>query len=151
MVNLNDLLKFLMEIDKLNKTFIYNNSSIQPNYHRWIHFQLWNLCCYIGLHFCTFVSMCPKQVGWNLDGGNMLWQVDLPKPHLQWEPYLPQSTKGSRRLVMNGKGKTSIGNENWKTKVLWVSYHYLHTTLLHFLSPFVYLFTKIIIKTMFTW
>jgi len=37
----------------------------------------------------------------------------LSKPHLQWEPYLPQSTKGPSRMVMNGKVK----NKHWKWKL----------------------------------
>lgn len=132
MVNLNDLLKFLTKIDKLNKTFIYNNSSIQPttmnefisNYEICV-----TLVCTLHLSFHVSKATWMK-FGWR----QHVVASRLPKPHLQWEPYLPQSTKGSWRMVMNGKVETSIGNENWKTKVLWVSYHYLHHSIVFFES-----------------
>jgi hypothetical protein len=94
---------------------------------------------------CTFLSMCQKQVGWNLDGGNMLWQVDCPSPTYNENLIFPNPQKDLEEWLWMVRSKQTLAMKIEKPRSFG-SPIIICTTLLYFLNPFVYLFTKIIIK-----
>ncbi len=81
-----------MEIDKLNKTFIYNNSSIQlTTINEFI--SNYEICVTLLCTFAPFFPCVKSKLDESLDGGNMLWQVDCPSPTYNENLIFPKPQK----------------------------------------------------------